>query len=406
MAHLLKTFFPHNESFDFEALRAAGYASLGAADLGEVITICSRIPSGNEDKWLEEWQKAGDRAVTNARTSLAKGNKLDAKLSLLRASNYYRTADFYRRDDPSNDALSKKLDELSSSTFYEAMSFMKFVTTKVEIPYENTKLPGILLRPDTSNEPRPTLLINGGYDSTKEEVVYAMGASALERGFNVLAFDGPGQGETLRYKGLVFRPDWEAVVTPVMDYLVAQPFVDAKTVVIHGVSFGGYLVARAVAFEHRFAAVILNDGLYDFANAFLNKTPPMGQYFVNNNWDSVVNFVIGWKKWAETGVKWAMTNGQWAFGLKSDAEVYRAARKYTLEGIAHKITTPTLVLDPEDDHFFKNQPMQVFEKLVCEKKLAVLTRDEGASIHCSIGAGARLNQVVWDWLTEVLAIKA
>ncbi|CEJ89863.1 hypothetical protein VHEMI05684 [[Torrubiella] hemipterigena] len=406
MAHLLNTFFPHNESFNFEALRAAGYASLGAADLGEVITICSRIPSGNEDKWLEEWQKAGDRAITNARTSLSKGNKLDGKLSLLRASNYYRTADFYRRDDPSNDALSKKLDELSGSAFYEAMTFMNFVTTKVEIPYEKTKLPGILLRPDNSNKPRPTLLINGGYDSTKEEVVYALGASALERGFNVLAFDGPGQGETLRYKGLAFRPDWEAVVTPVMDYLVAQPFVDAKKVVIHGVSFGGYLVARGVAFEHRFAAVVLNDGLYSFANAFLNKTPPMGLYFVNNNWDSVVNFVIGWKKWAETGVKWAMCNGRWAFGLKSDAEVYRAARKYTLEGIAHKITTPTLVLDPEDDHFFKNQPMQVFEKLTCEKKLAVLSRDEGASTHCSIGAGARLNQVVWDWLTEVLALNA
>ena len=39
----------------------------------------------------------------------------------------------------------------------------------------------------------------------------------------MLAFDGPGQGGALRQKGLVFRPDWEAVISPVIDYALTRP---------------------------------------------------------------------------------------------------------------------------------------------------------------------------------------
>lgn len=405
MAHLLNTFFPNDQSFSFEALRAAGAANIGAADISEVISICSRIPSGNEEQWLHEWKVAADRAAANASVSLAKGNTLDAKFAFLRASNYYRTADFYRRDDPFNDKVSHKLDELSGKTLFEALNLMSFVTTKVKIPYQDTTLPGILMRPDSRDTPRPTIIINGGYDSTKEEVVYSLGASALERDFNVLAFDGPGQGEALRNQRLLFRHDWEKVVTPVMDFLLSQPFVDSSKIVLLGVSFGGYLAARAAAFEHRTAAVILNDGIYDFASAFRKKAPALGEYLIREGWDNLVNFFIHWKKQQDTGMRWASSNGKWVFGVETDVEVFREVRKYTLEGIVEQIKTPTLVLDAEDDHFLKGQPKELYDRLVCKKELGRLSREEGASVHCSIGAGARLNQVIWDWLTGLLLLQ-
>ena len=403
MPPLINHFFPRNESFGFEALRAAGYSNYGGADVAEVIAICSRIPSGDEDAWLREWRAAGDRAATNAKMSLAKTNTPAARDAFLRASNYYRTAEFYRREDPFNDELSKTLDKLGRTSFFAATDLMPYVTKSVSIPYEGTTLPGILMRPDLSDEPRPIFILNGGYDSIKEEVAYSVGASALELGASVLAFDGPGQGQALREQRLFFRHDWENVITPVIDYALAQPFVNKDKLVILGLSMGGYLVARAAAFEHRAAAIVLNDGIYDFGSAFRNKTPAIGRYFIKNGWDRTVNFVIHRMEQLDTGFKWGVSNGKWVFGLTSKVDVLRSVEKYTLKGVVENIKTPTLVLDALDDHFLKGQPRELFDRLTCEKEFVQLTREEGASAHCSVGANARLNQVVGDWLMDLLS---
>ena len=44
-------FFPDNEEFWFEALRAFGAASYGASEFGEVMTTVDRIASGDYDGW-------------------------------------------------------------------------------------------------------------------------------------------------------------------------------------------------------------------------------------------------------------------------------------------------------------------------------------------------------------------
>src|SRR5260370_24724120 len=112
-------------------------------------------------------------------------------------------------------------------------------------------MPAYLFLADDSGYPRPTIIYNSGYDSTREEHYYAIAAAALRRGYNVLAFDGPGQGATLRDQQLVMRPDWEAVLTPVVDYALTRGEVAADKIVLFGYNLGGYLVARAAAFEHR-----------------------------------------------------------------------------------------------------------------------------------------------------------
>jgi alpha-beta hydrolase superfamily lysophospholipase len=95
----------------------------------------------------------------------------------------------------------------------------------------------------------------------------------LRRGYNVLAFDGPGQGAVLRDQKLVMHPDWEAVLTPVVDYALTRGEIAADEIVLFGYSLGGHLVARAAAFEHRVAALVLDDGIYDFHAAFSGSLP-------------------------------------------------------------------------------------------------------------------------------------
>lgn len=55
-------------------------------------------------------------------------------------------------------------------------------------------------------------------------------------------------------------------VTPVIDFLMNNKEkydVDAERIALMGISMGGYLAARAVAFEHRLSAYILYNGVYD-----------------------------------------------------------------------------------------------------------------------------------------------
>ncbi|KAH8696106.1 Alpha/Beta hydrolase protein [Talaromyces proteolyticus] len=403
MPSLINYLFPRNPSFTFEALRAIGYASFGAADVAEVLSICSRIPSGDESGWLQEWRKAADRAVTNAQNSLAKGNTSGARDAFLRASNYYRTAEFYRRENPFDDDVSKELAELSSAMFFAGAELMPWTLEKVNIPYQTTTLPGIFIRPKAkSSRPAATVIVNGGYDSTKEEVGLSCAASMLELGFNVLCFDGPGQGDALRQQKLVFRYDWEKVVTPVIDYVITHPDVDQSKIVLYGMSMGGYLVARAAAFEHRAAAIVLNDGVYDFGSAFRRESPALAKLLIRYGWDTTVNRFLELKMRWNTGIKWAVLNGKWVFGVSSGVDMMRKTDEYTLEGIVENIKTPVLVLDAPDDHFLAGQPEELYKRLKCEKTFVQLTREEGASLHCHCGSFARLSQVICDYLMERL----
>ena len=72
----------------------------------------------------------------------------------------------------------------------------------------------------------------------------------------MLAFDGPGQGAALLQQGLALRPDFENVITPVLDYLVSRADVDPNRVALIGLSLGAHLGPRAASEEHRLAACV------------------------------------------------------------------------------------------------------------------------------------------------------
>lgn len=97
--------------------------------------------------------------------------------------------------------------------------------------------------------------------------------AAVERGYNVLVFDGPGQYSSVHRQGLHFRHDWENVVTPVLNYALTRKDVDPTKIALHAESLGGYLAPRAAAFEHRLSACISDDGVYDFGTAQLSGIP-------------------------------------------------------------------------------------------------------------------------------------
>lgn len=392
-----------DESFSFETLRAAGYANAGGADLGEILVTARAIPEGDEAAWHREWKATAQRVEALGRQSLAAGRAVSAREALLRASNYYRTAEFYLRENPAHDPEAKELFARSRETFLDAMPLFDFGFERIAIPYQDTALPGYLYLADDSGRPRPTVIFNGGYDSTLEESYVALAAGALARGYNVLAFDGPGQGAALREQGLTFRPDWEAVLTPVVDFALTRPEIAPDAIALFGYSLGGYLAARAAAFETRLASVILNDGVYDFYGALAGMMPPFLIDWIDQGNDEAADAVIGLLMAVNTQTRWAVRNGLWALGIDTTPDLARAFKAYTIVDVAAKITTPTLVLDAENDQFFKGQPERAAAAMVNAKTtLVTLHEADGAGEHCHMGAASRANQVMFDWLDAEL----
>jgi hypothetical protein len=215
-------FFADNLQFWFETKRAFGASSYGASEFGEVLATINRIVSGDPDSWFNEWNATAERINLEAQAQLAGGHRISARDSFLRATTYFRTSEFFlhgNTEDPRIYSAYRK----SIQAYKSCCALYSPPVLFVEIPYEKTTLPGYFHRVDESTGPRPLFIIHSGFDGSAEEL-HAEGARAgIERGYNVLTFDGPGQFGPLHRERLPFRPDWEKVVTPVVDFGLTLP---------------------------------------------------------------------------------------------------------------------------------------------------------------------------------------
>ena len=221
-----------------------------------------------------------------------------------------------------------------------------------------------------------------------------------------MTFEGPGQGAVVREQGLPFRPDWEAVVTPVLDHMLTPPGVDARRIALLGLSFGGYLAPRAAAFDRRLSACIANGGVFDFmaSNLPAGMTRKAAARWIRDE-PATANQRICDLMAKSTDTRWAVQNGMFTFGSPSPAVWFLAALDYTLEGVAEQIRCPVLVIDTEAEHGFAGQAPALYESLTCEKAFLLFTAEEGAEDHCQVGSPMLSAQRTFDWLEETLSAR-
>lgn len=360
-------------TFSSQLLRTIGATYYKGADIGECLSTAYRIKEGDFESWYTEWLKTAKRVHKYADDCLAANHKVSAREAYLRASNYYRAAEFLliSPEDPRIQTTWGS----SKECFSNAGKLFSPPIESIEIPYEGTTLPGHFYRlnENTNNDtatplPRPTLIAHGGFDSTLEELYTFAAAPALERGYNCLTFEGPGQGGVIRKQKVPFRYDWEKVVTPVIDYaLTRDRDIDPNKIALIGISMGGYLAARAAAFENRISACILYNGVYDGYDAFASGFPQSLRTAVENGNSNAVNTVIDILSDIDANLRFNMKHGMWTTGTNSPFELIQGSKKYTVKGIAQKIKCPTLVLEAEKDDSFPGQPRMVYDALTCPK---------------------------------------
>ncbi|OBJ14263.1 S9 family peptidase [Mycobacterium sp. 1245801.1] len=404
--------FRDDTSFWFETLRVLGATAYGAADIGEVLTTAQAITAGDYDGWYDQWLATADRVAAEAEKALATGHAVSARDGLMRASNYYRSADFYLHGKPTDPRISHAYTR-ARECFQKAAALFNPPIEPIEIPYENTVLRGYFYPAQClggDGGPRPTVVMHSGFDGTCEEM-HALGAVAgQERGYHVVTFDGPGQPAALHFDGLHFRADWEHVVTPVLDWVLDRPGVDPDRTALFGASMGGLLAPRAAAFEHRLAACIAFDGVYDMgvtAAAWMQGTPSELNAALRADSAPEIDAVIEQLMAANPNIRWAATHGQYAMGVDSPRAFFAALLDYTLAGgIAEQISCPTLVCEAASDVFFDGQPRVLFDHLECPKTLLEFTDDEGAGAHCQAGAQRLAFARIYDWLDDTMGARS
>ena len=391
-----------DQTFSFELLRAASYGMYGGSEIGEVLATANRIRDGDFESWHVEWSRVAERIEIIADTSIQDGHRISAQQAFLRASNYCRTAEFFLAPD---DPRRMETYEKSRTTFWRFLELSGLCVDRANIPYEGTSLPGYFYRVDDSQTPRQTLIALGGFDSTGEELYFFAAAAALQRGYNVLAFDGPGQGEPLRVQHLPARPDYEVPVRAALDYLMTRVEVDRDRIALMGSSMGGYYAARAAAFEPRVKALIIHGVFYDFWEMQVTTKPMLARL---GKWKSprMVELVLKLAAYFNAELRWAVATGMWVLGVQNPSALLREMRRYSLKNTVGKIQQPTLILHGEKDHFIpREQVDMLYAALNAPKTLRIFTVEEGAAEHCQMGNMTLLHQVLFDWLDAILKIK-
>jgi hypothetical protein len=167
-----------DDLFDAQWLRAAGHSSSGGAEIGECFAAASRIREPDAESWFRAWFELAEGVLAGADKSQAEAHRISALSAYLRASNYFRAAYTFLIGAPVDRRVVETY-RRQRAAFEAAVALMRPTAERISIPYDRTALHGYLFRADDAATPRPTLIINGGYDSTAEEGYFFSGAAAV-----------------------------------------------------------------------------------------------------------------------------------------------------------------------------------------------------------------------------------
>ncbi len=145
------------------------------------------------------------------------------------------------------------LDERKNNAYLAWARHASHRVERVDVPLGDTTLPAWFHVPSSYNgTPLPTVIACGGMDAPREIVVSREGDAFLARGFAVLAFDGPGQGEAPIHGLYVTPTNWIDAGEALVSWCRSRPEVDTDRLVCTGTSFGSFWITQIAATQRIF----------------------------------------------------------------------------------------------------------------------------------------------------------
>jgi dipeptidyl aminopeptidase/acylaminoacyl peptidase len=373
--------FPGNFAWSNAALVTKAMAPYGAVAPAEIDEACRKLKErqSEPDAWREEWCAMGERLEQFAERAEAAGHRLSAGNFFLRAGMYWFTGERFVHPGDEKRRLGAKALELQQAGLERRYPEIE----RVEIAYESgATLPGLFFKNSRNRQRAPTIVVFDGMDNCKEMSVLFCGLEFAARGWNTLAIDGPGQGESLRLRNLHARHDYEVPGRAAYDYVAARPEVDPAKVVAMGYSFGGYYAARIAAFEKRYRAAVAFSALHWDLAGFQREVKRKQEADPKATAQSAFHF-------------------RWVMGCLDDADAaIRKAEKFSLAEVAPRIEMPFLVVHGADD---KVVPVASARKLfdaigAPDKHLKIFTAEEGGSAHALADNRPLALDYIADWI--------
>jgi hypothetical protein len=374
-----------------------------AADIDEVLATVRRIADGDSDSWLHEWSRTAGSVWRAGVEAERAGCRVTALAHHRRAATYYAAA-LHRVLHSSEPERQLGLWRRQHACWERVVDLA--AGERIVIPYEGSTLPGFFFpAPGAAGERRPVVVINNGSHEATSQMWAHTGAAASERGYHWMTFNGPGQQAALYKQGVMSRPDWEAVLTPVLEALLRRPDVDPQRVCVIGVGQGGYWVARALCFEHRFAAAVLDPGVVDVSSAWTDLLPgPMRTQLesrARGGFDRAIHLAELFSPALSARLRaLAQPHGP---ENQSRYELFRTISRYRLGDEVARITTPLLITEPMDGRFWPGQSRQLHARLPGPKTLITFTSEHRGASHGEPPAAARRETGILDWLARQLS---
>lgn len=367
----LKNLFPDDINFNFQVNRLLSYGDI-ACDSAEIYEIAKKIK--DFDSWFTEWKSLAESAENEKR--------------YIHSMYYYRMAEFMLKDDqPEKDLMYEKMQAMFTKAFPDLK--------RHKIPFQDGYLPCIYLEANKSDK---TLLLHGGYDSFIEEF-YLLCEPFVEAGYNVILFEGEGQGGTLR-QGMKFNEAWENSVTAVLNYF------SLEQAALVGISWGGYFALRAAAFNKRISHVVCFDVLYDGLDVQMQliKQPVRSLFrlLYRTRAKRIINFLVRKKMQKDNLANWGISHGMYITGTDSPYEFYQAIERHSLKGLLNKIDQKVLLLAGEEDHYVPTWHFKHVKEHLTTARVSsrLFTKEEAGEQHCRVGNYPLATDFILNWLEK------
>ena len=314
----------------------------------------------------------------------------------------YELAAFYLgADDPRKhrfiDAMSRSFDEAHRG----------LALTRHAVPYRGGQLTAMRWEADPVDRAQApvgtptTLVMMNGFDGYAEEIM-AFAERFPCRPFDVVTFDGPGQGHTA-LAGMPLEPRWELPTTAVLDYF------GLDSAAALGVSFGGYLVMRAATHCPRISHVIAFDMMYQLLDGLTLPLPapirPLAASIVKRARPAwLFDATMSVAAHASADLAWKLQQARHLTGLDKPSDVLRALAAYTMEPLAGMIRQPCLVMAGDADQYVPFERLSDVRRILAgAASLDVRTfheaEDPGMAQHCKVGDLDRAFAIMGDWLS-------
>ena len=371
--------FPGNFQWSNATLVCKGMAPYGAVALEEIERVCERLRArGPQDPeaWPQEWCGEAERIEKLADAAAKEGRDATAGNLHLRAGNYYYTGErFVPLGERKLEIYKKAL-----RCYHEGLRRRHPEIEFCEVPYEGKTLPAYFMK-SAGRSAAPTVVLFDGMDNCKEMSVLFAGLEFARRGFNTLAIDGPGQGETLRLRRICARHDYEIAGTAAYEFVARRADVDPNKVVVMGYSFGGYYAPRVAAFEPRYAACVCLGALHWDLHAWQKRIREKLAADPRKSAQSTFQF-------------------QWILGLSDPDEALERARLFSLAGVAERITCPVLITHGQNDRVVPVQAARdLYAALTTSRRtLRIFAPEEGGAEHCQVDDRPLGIAYIADWI--------